>query len=601
VPRKGLEGASEGPPREAGSCRVFSGVAASPGLAIGPVVVLESGDLPVAERSIARRYVATEVDRFLKAIQEVKDHLLELRDNLRKELGEEQSKIFDAHIMILDDEDTVKATLDGIRRQMKNAEFVYSKVVTAFAERLELAELEHLRERAMDIRDVKGRVIRQLTSASDQSFVSSLEKPCILVCRSLVPSDAAQMRSDVVLGIATDLGSRTSHVAIMARSRGIPAVVGIQDISKTARAGETAVVDGNRGVVALCPDKKSLRQFRTRQRKLAEFGRELDTLRDLAAVTRDGRAIELVANIEFPDEVDQALSRGAKGIGLYRTEFFYLSSAHLPNEDEQLEAYRTVAEKMAPYPVTIRTIDLGGDKFASYLGTPREKNPFFGWRGIRFSLDRQEVFRTQIRAIYRASRKKNVKIMFPMVSRVEELREAKAVCSKVCEELRRDGEEFDAGAEIGVMIETPAAVLIADALARECDFFSIGTNDLIQYTLAVDRGNARIAHLYEPLHPAVLRSVQRVVEAAHEQNIFVSTCGEMAADPISAAVLIGLGVDGLSTSPYVLPEIKTLVRSITFAEAKEIASVCLTLATGNEIDRLVSNKLAGKIPETLLP
>ena len=581
-------------------CQVFSGIAASPGVGIGPVVVLESGELPIAERTVAKTAVEGEVERFRRAVRHVRDHLIRLKENLEQEIGEEHSKIFDAHLLILKDDDTITATIEGIRRERKNAEYIYANVVSAVVDRLDLAEFEHLRERAADIRDVRSRVIRQLTDRHE-SLVSSLKKPCILVCRSLAPSDAAQMSTDTVLGIATDLGSRTSHVAIMARSRGIPAVAGLQNISETARPGETGVVDGNKGIVALCPDKKSLRQFRGRQRKLVEFEKQLDTLKDLSAVTLDGRAIELAANIEFPDEIDQAIRRGARGIGLYRTEFFYLSAPHLPNEEEQLSAYKTVAEKMAPDPVIIRTVDLGGDKFASYLGTPRERNPFFGWRGIRFSLDRREVFRAQLRAIYRASDQKNVKIMFPMVSSIEELREAKGLCEEVRQELQSEGRAFDPDAEIGIMVETPAAVLIADTLARESDFFSIGTNDLIQYTLAVDRGNAKIAHLYEPLHPAVLRAIDLIVKAGHGQNIWVGICGEMAADPISAAILVGLGLDELSTSPYLLPEIKTLVRSITFSEAKEIASMCLTLSTAGEISRLVASKLEGRIPDILLP
>jgi phosphotransferase system enzyme I (PtsI) len=591
---------SERGTRHTKACRLYSGVPASPGVGIGSIVVVESGDMAITERPIPKSKTESEVERFLTAIGQVRKNLTELRENLKRELGEDHSKIFDAHLMILKDEDAIEATLDGIRTQRRNAEFVYSKVVSSFIDRMELAEFEHLRERSVDLRDVRGRVIRRLLNR-DRPFVASLKKPCILICQSLVPSDVAQMTSDTVLGIATDLGSRTSHVTIMARSRGIPAVVGLQEISREAHAGETGVVDGNKGVVVLCPDRKSLREFRGRQRKFVQFEKELDNLKDLTAVTLDGRKIDLAANIEFPDEIEQAIRRGARGIGLYRTEFFYLSSSHLPNEEEQLSAYKTVAERMAPDPVIIRTVDLGGDKFASYLGTPRERNPFFGWRGIRFSLDRQEVFKTQLRAIYRASVRGNVKIMFPMISSTDELRDAKALCEAVRDELSAEGKPFDAEAEIGIMVETPAAVMIADTLARESDFFSIGTNDLIQYTLAVDRGNARIAHLYEPLHPAVLRAIHRVVRAGHSQNIPVGICGEMAADPISAAILIGLGLDELSTSPYLLPEIKTLTRSITFSEAKEIAAMCLTLSTAAEISRFVASKLEGKIPEILLP
>jgi phosphotransferase system enzyme I (PtsI) len=408
------------------------------------------------------------------------------------------------------------------------------------------------------------------------------------------------MDKNIVLGFATDLGGGTSHSAVMARSRGIPAVVGLQGITQSARTGDQAVIDGNEGIVEINPDEKKLRYYEKRKSQFEDFERSLDQLRDLPAETLDGRSIDLSANIEMPGEEEQAKDRGASGIGLFRTEFFYMRRGRLPSEEEQFEAYRQVAEAMAPDAVIIRTLDVGGDKFAAYLGTSKETNPFLGRRGIRFSLEKQDIFKCQIRAIFRASAFGNVKMMFPMVSSLDELRAANVVCDEVQTELRKEGIAYDDRLEVGVMVETPSAVLISDVLAKEADFFSVGSNDLIQYTLAVDRGNVRLAHLYEPFHPGVLRLIKRSVDVAHDNRIWIGLCGEMAGDPLAAVLLVGLGLDELSTSIYRVPEIKTVIRSVTYSDARDIVDECLRLPTASEVKSLLMRRLKRKLPKPML-
>jgi phosphotransferase system enzyme I (PtsI) len=387
----------------------------------------------------------------------------------------------------------------------------------------------------------------------------------------------------------------------MARARGIPAVVGLKYVTLHVKHGDTVAVDGNRGLVEVGPDDQALKDYAKRRSQFLELEGALLNIRDLPAVTPDGRQIELSANIEMPEEAQLALDRGARGVGLFRTEFFYMKSARLPSEDEQYQAYRKVAELLHPHPVIIRTVDVGGDKFASYLGTEKENNPFLGWRGIRFSLERTEIFKIQLRAIFRAAVVGNVKVMFPMISSLDELRQANAICKEVKDELREKRVPYGENCEVGIMAETPAAVFIADSLAREADFFSIGTNDLIQYTLAVDRGNEKIAHLYEPLHPAILRSIKTLVETGHKHDIWVGVCGEMCGDPAGAVILLGLGLDEFSTSPFLLPEIKTIVRSVTYAEAKELAERALCLSTAADVRRFVEDRIASKFPQIALP
>ncbi|MBN1503705.1 MAG: phosphoenolpyruvate--protein phosphotransferase [Candidatus Eisenbacteria bacterium] len=579
---------------------MLRGVAASPGIAVGKVYILELEELHVKERTLSPGEIEPELARFKAALAATREDIQQVKDTIRQELGAEQAKVFDAHLQILDDVVAVEETVRVIREESKNAEFAYRRTLSRIAEEFDALEEEHFRSTAADVRDVKRRVIRHLLGKPRRSL-GDITGQVVLVAHDLTPSEAAFLNPDTILGIATDSGGRTSHSAIMARARGIPAVVGLRNATLHVNQGDTLAVDGNRGMVEVHPDEKAVKDYAKRRRKFLRLEGALLHIRELPAVTPDGRQIELSANIEMPEEAEHALERGARGIGLFRTEFFYMRSARLPSEEEQYEAYRKVAELMHPYPVIIRTVDVGGDKFASYLGTERENNPFLGWRGIRFSLERREIFKIQLRAIFRAAVTGNVKLMFPMVSSLDELRQANGVCAEVREELRARRVPFGENFEVGIMAETPAAVFIADSLAREADFFSIGTNDLIQYTLAVDRGNEKIAHLYEPMHPAILRSIRTLVEMGHKHDIWVGVCGEMCGDPAGAVILLGLGLDEFSTSPYLLPEIKTIVRSVTYSEAKELAETALCLSTAADVRDFVEGKIASRFPQIALP
>jgi phosphotransferase system enzyme I (PtsI) len=585
---------------EVSRSRIIRGIPASPGIAIGKAHILELEELHVRDDLVESQDTEKEVGRFKAALATARREIEELRETIAEDLGQEQAEIFDAHMMIVDDVVAIDKTIKAIREEKKNAEFAYRRTLSEIAEELDLAKDEHFRNSAADVRDVKRRVIRHLLDEPRRGLATAGAQ-VVLLAHDLTPSEAVLMNKDRVLGFATDSGGRTSHAAIMARSRGIPAVVGLKYVTAHVATGDTVVVDGNRGIVDVNPTEQALQEYRKRQQQFLDFEGTLLDIRELAAVTTDGRRIEISANIEMPEEVEAALAKGAGGVGLYRTEFFYMKSAKLPGEEEQYEAYRSVAEKCYPYPVIIRTVDVGGDKFASYLGAARENNPFLGWRGIRFSLERQEIFKIQLRAIFRAAVSGNVKLMFPMISSLDELRRANAICAEVKEDLRHRGVPIGEDFEIGIMAETPATVMIADSLAREADFFSIGTNDLIQYTLAVDRGNEKIAHLYDPLHPAILRSIKTLVDAGHRHDIWVGVCGEMCGDPVGAVILLGLGLDEFSMSPYLLPEIKTIVRFVSYAETKELADRALCLSTAAEIRSFVEEKIIGKFPQILSP
>jgi phosphotransferase system enzyme I (PtsI) len=561
--------------------------------------VLERDDLRIPERTLEPDEVEQEVERFQRAVESAREDISLTRTSLALELGEDEAKIFDAHLMILDDAAVVAQTAADIREEKKNAEFLFSRNVAAMVDGFERINDTYLRDRAADVRDVRRRVLRVLMRGQRPSLTDYRE-PVVIVAHDLSPSDTAVMDKSIVLGFATDLGGGTSHSAVMARSRGIPAVVGLKRITDVATTGDLAIVDGTEGVVEINPDEKKLRFYEKKRSQFEDFERGLDQLRDLPAETLDGRSIDLSANIELPEEVEKAKDRGACGVGLFRTEFFYMRRGRLPSEDEQLETYRQVAEVMAPEAVIIRTLDVGGDKFAAYLGAAKETNPFLGRRGIRFSLEKKDIFKCQIRAIYRASAYGNVKMMFPMISSLDELRQANALCDEVRGELSRQGVRIDEKLEIGVMVETPSAVVIADALSKEADFFSIGSNDLIQYTLAVERGNVQLSHLYEPFHPAVLRMIKRAVDAAPDSHIWIGLCGEMAGDPLAAVLLVGLGLDELSTSAYRVPEIKTVIRSVTYSQARDIVDECLRMPTADDIKQLLLKKLKRKLPKPML-
>ena len=430
-----------------------------------------------------------------------------------------------------------------------------------------------------------------------QLSLTNLKEKVIIIAYDLSPSDTAVMHKKNVIGFATDIGGRTSHTAIMAKSLEIPAVVGLERVTSVVRNGKTVIVDGNRGLFIAEPSKRTLDRYTAQKKRYEKLEKELSTLKNLPCETLDGHRVELSANIELPEEVPSVLKHGADGIGLYRSEYLYINRVDLPNEEDQFRAYKEVARKMGSRRVIIRTLDIGGDKFLSQLEIPREMNPFMGWRAIRFCLARPEIFKMQLRAILRASTFGNLKIMYPMISGVEEIRQANAILEEVKSDLKKRKIPFDRNIEVGAMIEIPSAALTSDILAKEVDFFSIGTNDLIQYALAVDRVNEKIAYLYEPAHPAVLRLIRDVIHNGHKNGIWVGMCGEMAGDPALVLILLGMGLDEFSTSPILLPEIKKIIRAFTLKEAKKMAEKALTFGTGKEIAQFAGDVLRKALPE----
>lgn len=577
----------------------LTGIAASPGIGIGPVHVVDAQEVDVHDGQIAPDAVPGEQARFRAAIAACREDVRDLREKIALETGEEHARILDTQIAILEDPDAMEQTQASIAREGRGAAFCYRRILSDVAARLEESDDEYYRGRALDIRDVKRRVLHRLGGTESRSL-RDLKLPSLIVASDLPPSEMATAPREKILGFLTDLGGRTSHTAIMARARGIPAVVGLKGAMSAAREGAIALVDGTRGIAIFDPDPETLEEHRRKQRRYEEIAAQRGALRGQRCVTKDGLAIHLAANLEVPEELPGIQEHGADGIGLYRTEFFYLSRHTLPTEEAQFHAYRSVVEAMSPQPVVIRTLDVGGDKFASYLGTPVERNPFLGVRGIRFSLKREDIFRTQVRAILRAAAFGNVRVMFPMVIGLEDFRRARDIVEEIHGDLRAAGVATPEHVPLGVMIETPASVFAIDLLAREADFVSIGTNDLIQYTLAVDRGNEAIAEMYEPLHPAVLRAIRAVVEAGQRHGIRVGICGEMAGEPLYVVLLVGLGLVDFSVSPYLVPEIKTILHSCDSNEAAVLVKECLALGTPSEVRAVVTEFMHRRFPEHFL-
>jgi len=577
---------------------MLKGIPASPGIAIGKAYILDKENFCILEYRIKKEEVDKEVRRFKRAVEESKRQILKIKEKVREKIGEKEANIFQSYLSILEDPLLIEETIKKIKEERLNAETALREVCKSFLERFKVVQTEFIEERFRDIEDIAERILHNLLKRPIMSL-SHLEENIIVIAHNLAPSDTASMDKDKVLGFATDVGGRTSHAAIMARALEIPAVVGLRNVTKRVRPGTTVIVDGDRGRVIVDPTPSQIRSYQKRKKVFLAYKEKLESLKLLPAQTVDGREIELAANIAGPEEVDLAVENGAEGVGLYRTEYLYMNRPSLPSEEEQLEAYKTVAEKVYPHSVIIRTLDIGGDKFLSPLPVPREINPFMGWRGIRLSLELVDVFKTQIRAILRAAQYGKVKIMFPLVSSLEEVREANHILLEVKNQLEKEGVSFSNSVEVGIMIEVPSAAIIADVLAKEVDFFSLGTNDLIQYTLAVDRVNEKVAHLYQPLHPTILRLIDSVVKAAHRENIWVGACGEMANDPLGMPVLLGLGVDELSVAPTSILEVKKVIRSISWEETQRIASHLLSLSTSQQTRRYLEGKIGRKIRKIL--
>ena len=561
----------------------FEGAGVSPGIARGRVYVARDELEEVVRYRIAPSQVADEIARFETALIQTRMQILQMQQRIAESIGAKDAAIFDAHLLVVEDRTLIDEVLRKLETELCNVEWIFQEVATRYAETLNRIDDPYLRERALDIQDVTKRVIRNLQGKDPKTFLA-LNEPHILVAHNLTPSDTANINRANVLGIATDLGSRTSHTAILARSLNIPAIVGLHDITAKLETGQHVLLDGNDGWLIVDPTPKTVAEYAEIESRRARVTAKLRELRETTSTTRDGRHIVLSANIELPQDVDAVKANGAEGVGLYRTEFLYLNRPTLPTEDEQYEIYRKVAERVRPDPLIIRTFDLGGDKLApGTVDIADELNPFLGWRAIRFCLENIDIFKTQLRAILRASVVGNVKIMFPMISGLDELRRAIAVLDECKEELRSSKIDMAERLEVGAMIEIPSAAICASVLAPEVDFLSIGTNDLIQYALAVDRVNEKIAHLYEPTHPAVLRLLKMIADAAHDHNLWVGVCGEMAGDIALVPLLLGLGMDELSTAAILVPRVKRAVQSLTIPECRELVEETFKLDTGSEI------------------
>jgi phosphotransferase system enzyme I (PtsI) len=563
---------------------VFRGIPVASGVCRGKLLVLgRPREVAVAEIHVPEDQVPHQIQRLEQALIETRHEIDEFQRRLGHDMRVKEAVIFDAHLLVLNDPMMLEEVVRAIREEKVTAEFAFSRAAERYLKALNALEDPYLRERASDIRDVATRVVNRLLGHRDDNDLKRLTEPCILVSYDLSPSQTAQLDRNMVLGFATDIGSQTSHTAIMARALRIPAVVGLHTISLEVKTGDYAVLDGYEGLVTVDPTEQTLYEYGQVVQRQASLEEKLQAVRDQPAVLLDGLRITLSANVESPEETDAVANSGAEGIGLFRTEFFFLNRPVLPDEEEQFQVYRRVAEAAKPHAVIIRTLDLGGDKFVSHLQMPTELNPFLGWRAIRFCLQQPDIFRAQLRAILRASIVGNVKMMYPMISCLEEVLEANALVREYKDELRREGIPFDENMEIGAMIEIPSAALAAESLARRVQFFSIGTNDLIQYAIAIDRSNDRVAHLYQPTHPSILRLIKMTVEAAHQHGLWAGVCGEMAGDPLMTALLLGLGVDELSVAPLNVLRIKYLLRRIRQAEARELAEFALSCDSSSEI------------------
>jgi phosphotransferase system enzyme I (PtsI) len=561
----------------------FRGIAVSTGVCRGKVLVLDRIRPTISKKQISDAEAAEEVNRLEKALVQTRQQLLDVQRKVSERMGAAEGSIFDAHLLVLEDRTLLDEVVRIIQTEKVNAEYAFHTVAERYAATLAGIEDDYLRERAADMRDVAARVLNNLLGLEEQTDLRNLKEPCIIISHDLTPSNTAQLDKRHVLGFATDVGSKTSHTAIMARSLRIPAIVGLQDASGKLKTGQYALLDGFNGVLTINPTDQTLFEYGQLIKKQVTLQEKLRDILLKPAVTLDGHRVFLSANIEKAQDAEEVKANGAEGVGLFRTEYLFINGDRLPGEEQQYQAYRAAAAALKPLPVVIRTLDLGGDKFLAHLPLHNELNPFLGWRAIRFCLQERDIFREQLRAILRASAEGNVKMMYPMISGLDELTQANALVEEYKAELRRENVPFDENLEIGAMVETPSAVMVADSLAKRLKFFSIGTNDLIQYSLAVDRMNERIAHLYEPTHPAIVRLIKATVDAAHRHKIWVSVCGEMASDPILAPLLLGLGVDELSAASPLVPPVKFLVRRLKMDEAKALAAFALECESAAEI------------------
>ncbi len=567
---------------------MFRGIGASPGVAIGKALVYKEEKINIEGLPVGD--ITAELEALERSLKTTKDQLQAIKAYTEKRLGADKAAIFEAHIMILEDPELLSQVKDKLRSEGVSAAFAVKSVVDSFVGIFEAMEDAYLKERAADIKDVGGRLLKNLLGLPIIDL-SILTEEVILVANDLTPSDTATMNLDKVLGFITNIGGRTSHTAIMARTLEIPAIVGIGGITELVKDGDIIALDGSKGEGYINPDAGTLEAFENKARDNSEQREKLMALKDSITITKDNRQVELACNIGTPKDVKGVLENGGEGVGLYRTEFLYMNRSSMPSEEEQFQAYREVLEKLEGKPVIIRTLDIGGDKELSYLNLPKEMNPFLGYRAIRICLDQPEIFKAQLRALLRASIYGNLKIMYPMISSVEEVRAANKILAEVKAELDRAEISYSSDIEVGIMIEIPSAAIIGDMLIKEVDFFSIGTNDLIQYSTAVDRINEKISHLYEPFHPAVLRLIKLVIDYAHAGGKWVGMCGEMAGDPKIIPILLGLGLDEFSMSAGAVLPARELIRGLSYQDLKKFAEEALLLPTAEEIKSYIDNNL----------
>ena len=560
----------------------FSGIPAAPGIAHFPAFLRHEVDEEILSHPIDDADVEREIIRFEDALIATRVELLEIQQRIVAAIGSEDASIFDAHLLVVEDRTLIDEVLRMLERERLNVDYVFQQVAQKYCATLEAIDDPYLRERVVDIQDVTRRVIRNLLGKAPHNPAAH-DHQHIVVAHNLTPSDTAQLNRDLVCGFVTEIGSKTSHTAIMARSLEIPAIVGMQGICQNIQLGDDILIDGYNGLLILNPSLETLIEYGRIEQQKEEVVERLQLIRETESTTRDGKHIILSANVDLPDDLADIKASGAEGIGLYRTEFLYLNRDTCPDEEEQYGHYLQAAEESLPHSVIIRTLDIGGDKSSTSLLFEEEANPFLGCRAIRFCLENLDIFKIQLRAILRASTVGNIRIMYPMISGLQELRRANAVLEDCKNELAAAGIPFQADIEVGIMIEIPSAVLVADHLAREVKFFSIGTNDLIQYTIAVDRLNDRIAHLYNPTHPSILRMIKMTVDAARAQNIWVGVCGEMAADILLTPILIGLGLEELSATGALVPRVKKAVQSLDSSSCRDLVNTALTMDDSHAI------------------
>ena len=572
---------------------MISGIPASPGIVFGKALVLKEEKIVLDMQKIKDSQVDEEIARFYAGREVAVEQLNSIKERAYQSLGEEKAAIFEGHLMILEDEELEEEIIDYLRSNHVNAAVAANVVIDQQVAILSEIDDEYLKERAGDIRDIGNRLIKNILGMHIVDL-GEINEEAILVAYDLTPSETAQLNLDKVLGFVTDIGGRTSHTSIMARSLELPAIVGTNNVTELVNTGDFLILDALNNVVYVNPSQEDIQRLKALQTKLADEKAELAKLKDLPALTLDGHRVDVVANIGTIRDIEGAERNGAEGVGLYRTEFLFMDRDQLPTEEEQFIAYKDVVEAMNGNLVILRTMDIGGDKELPYLDLPKEMNPFLGWRAIRIALDRREILNAQLRAVLRASAYGKLAVMFPMIISVEEIRELKSVIEELKVELRNEGKAFDENIQIGVMVETPSAAVNAKFLAKEVDFFSIGTNDLTQYTLAVDRGNELISHLYNPMSPSVLSLIKQVIDASHAEGKWTGMCGELAGDERATVLLLGMGLDEFSMSAISVPRIKKLIRNVNYQDAKLLAEKALQQPTAAEIERLVIDFLAEK-------